>query len=291
MEFIHPIKILPLLAVIFVVFVVNMIAAEVSVADCATCHESIHREWSRSLHADAWQSPVFSHKRQQTAGSRKSACDCHAPGFVAGARPVAAISLRDGDKSDGVDCLSCHVDADRMIFSTGDSLFVPHFTAKAAHYATGAFCVSCHKWAKKSEFDCQDCHMPSAPGGSSSGKYIASQTEASHSSHRFSGSRDPEFLSDGAELSVELSGSKLEMTVASLVPAHTFPAVKHHSLMLAVVSKERGDAGWSSEIELEAGGTLKLEAPAEHGAVVELRFYPSTEVWPDSFYVVQRIRK
>ena len=260
-------------------------------ADCATCHEAIHSEWNMSLHADAWQSPVFRNRLEQADDTRKSACDCHAPAPSGGSQPVDAILLRQGDRSGGVDCLSCHMDSDKQIWSTGDSLYVPHFTAKAAHYSTGAFCASCHKWAESSEFDCQDCHMPSARGGLSSGKYIADQPGVSHSSHRFSGSRDPDFLSDGAELSVEANGNKLEITITSLVPAHTFPAVDHHSLVLAVVAGERGEPAWSNEIKLEAGGTLDLEAPAGRGSVVELRFYPSTEVWPDSFYVMQRVEK
>ncbi len=133
--------------------------------------------------------------------------------------------------------------------------------------------------------------MPPATGGTSSGKYIARQPEATHSSHRFSGSRDPEFLSNGAELDVAADGKELSITVTSLVPAHGFPVSKHHSLMLAVAGKKSGETVWSSEIKLEAGGSVKLQAPAVDGAVVELRFYPSTEVWPDSFYVVQRVEQ
>ncbi len=287
----HLKKLLPLLGVAFAVLCATAMAGEVGVADCVTCHETIHREWSRSLHADAWRSPVFKHRQEQAGDSRKSACDCHAPGLSGGPEPAIAIELRSDNRAGGVDCLSCHMDDDRQIWSSGDSLYVPHFTAKAARYATGAFCASCHKWAANSEFDCQGCHMPSAKGGSSSGKHIAAQPRATHSSHRFSGSRDPVFLSGGAELKVAAEGNEFAITVTSLVPAHAFPAVEHHSLVLAVAAEKNGEPGWNSEIELEPGGSVELQAPAAGGAVVELRFYPSTQVWPDSFYVLQRVEK
>ena len=73
-------KLLPLWAVALLVFSVTVMEGEVAVADCATCHETIHHEWSRSLHADAWRSPVFKHRQEKAGDSPTSACDCHAPG-------------------------------------------------------------------------------------------------------------------------------------------------------------------------------------------------------------------
>lgn len=263
--------------------------AEVGVGDCATCHCAIYEEWSSSLHALACDSPVFVYKKEKSTSAGRSSCDCHSPETVAGKEMDAAPAARQDSRQSGIDCLSCHVDAGQTIWSSAEPLYVPHWTNQAERYSGAEFCAGCHRWADGNKFDCRKCHMPSVDGAAADAGHADDGSVRTHRSHRMSGSRDPVMLASGAEMAVTGNGDSLSVAITNLVLAHSFPVSAHHSLILAVTSPDGSDRLWERKVKLEANATMRLSAPAGENTVVELRYYPSAEVWPDSFYLLQRI--
>jgi hypothetical protein len=262
--------------------------AGVTVDDCATCHRSIHDEWSGSLHSQGWTSPLFTGEYQVRATAGASSCACHAPEGVAGLPQGSVPAAREESPHSGVDCLSCHVDSSGTIWGTGETLYVPHFTRREPSYSTAAACAPCHPLARGSEYDCQLCHMPDQSGPPAAGPHLEQTAGATHRSHRIVGSRDPEMAASGVSLEVKLVGDNVKFEVTNLVDAHELPANKRRGLLVALCEPGKKTPLWNELIKLEPGGSVELSAPRSGATVAELRFYPSTEVWPDSFYVLQR---
>jgi hypothetical protein len=195
--------------------------------------------------------------------------------------------MRNDSPHSGVTCLTCHLDSMQTIHSSGEPMFVPHITVQDPAYATGAICSGCHPVAENNEYDCQVCHMPEIDGGWADGPRFEKIAGMLHHSHVFAGSRDPEMIGSGLAMEVEPGGNSLRVEVANLVDAHHVPITGQHRLEVAL-SRSSGRPMQREPVKLEAGGQVELTLPRAGAAVVELRFYPGPEVWPDSFYVIQR---
>lgn len=170
-------------------------------AACGECHAEIAREWRASLHARAWDDPVF---QAAYAVEPMAFCrNCHAPLTRPGRAPDRVAA------EESVSCAVCHVRAGTVL-STRASGASPHPVFATRSLGQSAFCAPCHQfnfpadpgphsdvyasdepmqdtWEEYRLSDayargttCQDCHMPWRDDGRG----------RRHRSHAFPGGSD-----------------------------------------------------------------------------------------------------
>ena len=115
---------------------------------CKACHEDIHQEWSATLHAAAFSSPIF--QESWTKDPNQNEClQCHTTGYDANTGAYAF---------EGVTCESCH-----------GPYRVGHPQTKMPITPDATLCSTCHKtttdeWRAsrhgEAGIQCQACHNP-----------------------------------------------------------------------------------------------------------------------------------
>jgi hypothetical protein len=228
---------------------------------CAACHSAIHKAWQASSKAHSWTNPVF---QWGLADARKTQGEAVVARCVACHAPLAtgAPGGEDAVAQEGITCNFCHnvsaveaspkpasytLDkakpnlmrgpyADADAGSGHESVFHEGFTK-------GEFCASCHwgqmengliieatypQWkasrAAASGRQCQDCHMPSAPGKASP---LAKKQRPAVFAHTFSGPRTPDGLDSVATLAASVEGGRLKLTVTNTRGGHSLPGGGH----------------------------------------------------------------
>ncbi|GAB4270106.1 MAG: multiheme c-type cytochrome [Deferrisomatales bacterium] len=132
---------------------------------CSTCHPQIYEEWSRSMHANAWQNqwhqPDFLQAHEETDGATDLLCGaCHAPiAARTGLLPPADGSRFDDTSRRGISCDFCHtVTGVRQMFNMGhvskpgnvkfgprgDGRSLYHEVKYSDIHTKPEFCGSCH---------------------------------------------------------------------------------------------------------------------------------------------------
>jgi hypothetical protein len=259
--------------------------------DCSSCHVKISEEWGSSLHAQGYTSPVFLKKKESPEYSGNTSCSCHAPRNLPQKFLGVDPELRSDSLESGVDCIACHMDNDLVAYSSGKELTVPHWVKKNDIYARGLFCTGCHRWGKNVELDCQDCHMPETAGAAADGPHFAPAQGASHLSHRWAGSRDPEKLAEGASLEARRNGESLVVKVTNEVGAHSFPVSGNRGAKVVIFTGDAGRPLFEEPVRLapDSAAEYSVRLPDNNTQTrIELRFYPAPAVWPDSFYALVR---
>jgi hypothetical protein len=166
-------------------------------AECARCHASEARDHAASMHARAFDDPLFT--REWSTRRSPWCVECHAP-----------LARDEGDPRvhEGIGCASCHV-IDGAITNAVASGRAPHETRLDGDFSSADRCAGCHEfdfrarvghrtperlqrtlteWRQTGRSEsCVDCHMPEG-------------------SHRLRGPRDPELLARA--LDVEVSASR-----------------------------------------------------------------------------------
>jgi len=170
-------------------------------AVCGKCHVQIYERWKKSLHAHAFDEPIFDTAYtlayRKTAGKARKIClPCHAPTVRSTADMEAKLPLT----REGVTCDFCHtvkgVDLQledpflrevgfvkRGPFKEAKGLEGKHDIAYSPLHGKAEFCAGCHEYRSKksvpiigtySEWkagpyaakgkQCQNCHMPVVMG-------------------------------------------------------------------------------------------------------------------------------
>ena len=137
---------------------------------CKDCHPNEYREWSKSSHSKAYKSHYF---RRQTDNYQVKKClECHSAAPIYAAKE---LSIRHNNRSEGVNCITCHLTPDQEL--AGPHFVLPaHATKmKDPFYKDSKLCGTCHKehleeWnevktalstKEQGELQtCQQCHMP-----------------------------------------------------------------------------------------------------------------------------------
>ena len=132
---------------------------------CSTCHRDIYNEWSKSMHANAWEDkwyqPDYILAHQQTNGATDILCGaCHAPVAArTGLLPPADGSQFDATSRRGISCDFCHtVSGVGQMFNMGhisapgpvkrgprgDGRSLYHEVKFSETHTRADFCGSCH---------------------------------------------------------------------------------------------------------------------------------------------------
>ncbi len=210
---------------------------------CEVCHRQEALDWSQSRHAQAWVSETFAMSTSNR--SIKMCLPCHAPepilvkGF--GEHP----DLRGDEREHGIDCISCHRDANgayhgRLGTQPEDH---PGPIVKNEKFGTHEMCGTCHEvfgtydafkqtqWAKDPD-GCINCHMPVverpiavAPSGLPARKARV---------HKFEGAT-PEMFQKGVKVAAERKNDALQVSMESVWVGHTVPTGPEQVVMIVDV--------------------------------------------------------
>jgi len=198
---------------------------------CEVCHRQEAQDWAQSRHAQAWVSETFAMSTNNR--SIKMCLPCHAPepilvkGF--GEHP----DLRNEMREHGIDCMSCHRDANGGYHGTLGTQPEDHPgpVVKNEKFGTNEMCGTCHEvfgtydsfkqtqWAKDAH-GCVNCHMPVverpiaiAPSGLPARKARV---------HKFEGAT-PQMFQKGVKVEAERKEDVLQVKLESVWVGHTFP--------------------------------------------------------------------
>ncbi len=130
---------------------------------CGECHQDIYREWEDSPHANSFINAAF---REETNDYQFTFCiGCHAPETIF---TDETVKPRNENKSEGVNCNSCHLNDCELTGPT--PAHGPHPVAgKNPFFRSSELCGKCHvgtyaAWQASGTAEgrktCQDCHMP-----------------------------------------------------------------------------------------------------------------------------------
>lgn len=286
-----PVRPWSILAVAFLALVAPGIgmSAHFRIIDCSTCHRSIAEEWSESPHAAAWTSEAFRLRKEGKDVVGESSCACHAPDFFVPEGIGDTPEQRQDTLDTGVDCIACHMDRELTAWSAGGDVMVPHWVKPDSRFLRGEFCAGCHAWGRDSGADCVDCHMPLVRGANADLGGEGAAPGVTRYSHRFPGSADLEMLRDGASLRVSREGDTLRIGLGSLIPMHYFPQVESRRLQLLALPAGSETPFWSEDVRLapDSSAVYRIGTQsAGSGIRVQLRFYQSPEIHPDSFQLI-----
>lgn len=150
-----------------------------SARQCKQCHPKQYREWSRSMHAYAQQSPVFEAFNlalvQRTSGTIGTFCTrCHTPiGTALGENESLRNVHRSQISREGVTCIVCHRRQVGLYKSNGRTDMVPGEASTVCMYgpfeSDNSATVGAHKsvrssYIRTSQF-CGECHDVTTPEG------------------------------------------------------------------------------------------------------------------------------
>jgi hypothetical protein len=210
---------------------------------CEVCHRQEAQDWAQSRHAQAWVSETFAMSTNNRAV--KMCLPCHAPepilvkGF--GEHP----DLRSEQREHGIDCISCHRDANGAYHGTLGTQPEDHPgpVVKDEKFGTHEMCGTCHEvfgtydafkqtqWAKDPR-GCVTCHMPvvERPIAVSPANLPARKARV----HRFEGAT-PEMFQKGVRVEAERKGDALQVKLESVGVGHTVPTGPEYVVVIVDV--------------------------------------------------------
>ncbi|MAE29516.1 MAG: hypothetical protein CMJ87_11145 [Planctomycetes bacterium] len=141
---------------------------------CAECHPAVFDEWKSSWHARSWDDPDVRALSNDFANT--DCIDCHAPRPVFSTGVGKRVLPRAARRSEGVDCIACHLirDADTGAPGVAGTIDRPGAACRPRamlDLQRPDYCGVCHdqhktvrqwrasSWAERG-IGCIDCHMP-----------------------------------------------------------------------------------------------------------------------------------
>jgi hypothetical protein len=197
---------------------------------CQSCHAELYQEWQQSRHGLAWTNSIF--LTEYNESPRAWCVNCHAP---TDAQAVTSLV----DRSQGVNCASCHVRNGRMV-NRMTKTNSPHRTVVDASFGGAAFCADCHQFkfpvlgadGKVERFTSQP--MQSTVSQFSQGPYAngaggCATCHATTYGHGFPGSHDSSFLSAALSVTTCRTATQLRVTIKNIAAGHNVPTGDIHS--------------------------------------------------------------
>jgi hypothetical protein len=192
-----------------------------SSTECQACHETVYAEWQDSWHARSWDDPDVRSLSQDFANT--DCIDCHAP------RPIFSTGIgkrvlpRSSRRSEGVDCIACHVLPEGGVAGTIDDPTAPCRPTTRRELAREEFCAVCHdqhetvkEWSTsryaEEGLGCIECHMPFRNGDPNQGR-----------DHRCLGGHDEALVRSAVELRAAREEGRWIVVVENVGAGHSFP--------------------------------------------------------------------
>lgn len=212
---------------------------------CQVCHRDEAIEWAKSEHAKAWTSETFALTTNNR--SQKECLHCHAPDKILATGFGKEPKLREEMVELGVDCVSCHQDANDAQHGRVGRVTDAHPTIKNEKFATVEVCATCHakfgtvnewkqtKWANDPQ-SCVSCHMPKVTRKIA----ITSRKETETYAHTFPGAT-PEMFKKGIKVETAVNGGNLIVKLTSVEVGHNFPTGIDH--VIAIIDVRVVDGG------------------------------------------------
>lgn len=257
-----------------------------SSGQCIACHSQIFAEWRRDQHATAWTEEIF---RSYSINYTKTEClSCHAPQpLLEAGLKSAEPRLREAGRSDGVDCLTCHVKNGRTFGTLGSKASCGG--TLEPELKTSQACYHCHAthnlfkeylasdYAKKG-ISCQDCHMEKVR------RQVADlgplRDTRKHTFHN--GGHDLEGLKKALKLEVAVKDGKMTVTVTNTGAAHGVPGEINNRVIRLEISVQVKKGA-----RVEDGRTVDdMEEAQAHKAIFQAPprlardKIPSTQIMP-----------
>ncbi len=204
----------------------------VSASECRECHADVYDEWKRSYHGMAWTDPMV---QALSNGFRMTECiDCHAPQPIHLTGVDQRVAPRSHARSDGVDCISCHILADGVSVAATRDIDTSGVAdacrpVQTATMGVSTLCAGCHNQhetvdeldASGLDAECQTCHMPevdrAGPRGARKGH-----------SHVFPGAHSEEMHRRAVKLAVAVADGKVVASVTNVGAGHKVPTDARH---------------------------------------------------------------
>ena len=252
-------------------------------AECRSCHEEVWAEWTESYHGKAWTDPMVQALSQ---GFRMPECiDCHAPLPIHITGVDQRVAPRKHSRSDGVDCISCHLMQDGVSVAAVRDVDTSAVAGacrpqRVPAMADSTACAGCHNQhetvdellASGSDKTCADCHMEPVERAAKAGAETNGAAQRKGRGHRFPGSHDQAMHKRAAKLEVTVEDGQIVARVSNVGGGHKIPTdARHRSYNL-----------WVSVTDAR-GNPLVVDQALPEG---EMRLYyrdqfkPSTQVAP-----------
>lgn len=240
---------------------------------CMECHAEVFAEWENSWHAQAWVDPDVRALSNDFANT--DCIDCHAP------RPIFESGLgkrvlpRAARRSEGVDCIACHVLPEGGVAGTIDASSAACRPVAKRELARPEFCGACHnqhltvdQWRASKYADqgisCVDCHMPFRDGDPNRGR-----------DHTCMGGHDIELVKSAVDLRARRDGKALIVEVENVGAGHSFPT-DERSRASDVFWRPKAGAGVPTQAWRHI---YRFRSPYRHEVDLVDTWLPAHETW------------
>lgn len=193
----------------------------ISSSQCKECHPVVYEEWASSPHANSWNNEDV--RVQSEDFANKNCIDCHAP------RPIFETGLgervlpRAARRSEGVDCLTCHLTRDGKMAATITNPRAACKPTTRRELQRVTMCSGCHdqhktvqQWKATAFADhresCKDCHMPYRDGTPEGGRV-----------HTMPGGHYIEMVRAAVQLDVERRDDGVAVVTLTNTSGHAYP--------------------------------------------------------------------
>ena len=233
---------------------------------CKRCHPAIWREWETSMHAKAWEDPIYQEAASQVADREKKCDPCHAsePILITGIGKMP--KLRATDRKYGVSCIVCHIDAHGAMHGphkSNNPMYHANVTSEAHAKAT-ELCATCHGQpsvpehnqvasfrdspAAEKGLNCATCHMPAVKRQLS----VHTYETVSVRRHTWKGSRSVSKLKSAVNLKIVRAEGEATVLLTNKA-GHLLPGEALRAVILdAKISDANGTVGRHEQIFISA---------------------------------------
>ena len=222
---------------------------------CKRCHPAIWREWERSMHAKAWEDPIYQEAASKVPDREKKCDPCHAPEPILITGIGKMPTLRAEDRGYGVSCIVCHIDAHGAMHGphkSSNPMYHANVTSEA-HAKPTELCATCHGQpsvpehnqvdsfrnspAAEKGLNCASCHMPAVKRTLS----VHSYETVTVRRHTWAGSRSVSKLKSAVNLRVVRTEGKATVRLTNKA-GHLLPGDALRAIILDVKILDGGGA-------------------------------------------------
>jgi hypothetical protein len=227
--------------------VVKQMTQAMQMNQCQVCHADIHKEWGSTLHAFSWRDPIFRAIKANVSDSATKCDHCHAPESILITGIGKMPKLRTGERDSGINCITCHMDADGAMHGPngGNSPF--HKTKANPAFKEVDLCASCHGQPSVPEHDevtefkkgpgkmgmtCHACHMPTE-------KRVAAAGGPSRivGKHTWFGGFNEMQLKGAASVEAKVENGNVVVNVTNS-SGHPIPAAPYRDIVVLVTATD-----------------------------------------------------